>query len=176
MNARNYRHGHKPADGWSPEWASYYNMRARCLNKKHPSFARYGGRGITVCDRWLHGEGGLSGFQCFLADMGPKPAPGREWQVERIENGRGYEPDNCRWATATEQANNRRSSRFLTVFGEIWTLAVWSRLARLPLTTLHARLTAGWEPERAVTEPLRGKPSPRPYGLPHHGVWDGSIA
>lgn len=172
----NYRHGHKSAGGCSPEWSTYYNMRARCTNPNAPHFDRYGGRGIMVCDRWLNGEDGMTGFECFLKDMGPKPGPGREWQIEREDNSRGYEPSNCRWATAREQANNRRSSRLLTAFGETMTLSSWAGLVGISIGTLHARLKMGWSDERAISKPLRGDAARWPYGLPRRGEWDGRIA
>jgi hypothetical protein len=84
----------------SPEYRSWAAMKTRCLNPNGHAFNYYGGRGIAVCDRWR------DSFEAFYADMGPRPT-GRS--LDRIDNDRGYEPDNCRWATATEQNNNRRN-------------------------------------------------------------------
>lgn len=82
----------------TPTHSTWVSMRQRCLNPNNPAYPRYGGRGIAVCERW-------SLFANFLADMGERP-PGTT--LDRIHNDRGYEPDNCRWATAKQQSQNRR--------------------------------------------------------------------
>jgi hypothetical protein len=87
----------------SPEYAALANAIDRCHNQRNHAFADYGGRGITVCDRWR------DSFEAFLADVGPRP-PGR-LSLDRIDNSRGYEPGNCRWATSKQQNNNRRPPR-----------------------------------------------------------------
>jgi hypothetical protein len=83
-------------------------MMGRCYSPRYPSYVRYGGKGVTVCDRWRFGEDGLTGWQCFFADMGPKP---KGLQIDRIDNKQGYFKDNCRWVTPKEQAQNRTYKR-----------------------------------------------------------------
>jgi hypothetical protein len=143
---RRYHHGHKTADGGSREYHCYNAMRARCTNPKVPHYFRYGGRGITVCDRWLQG------FVFFLEDMGRCPSPSHS--IERRDNDAGYSPDNCYWADATAQANNRTTSKFLELNGKRMTQAQWAREIGIGQATLHARLKSGWTVEKALTRGL----------------------
>jgi hypothetical protein len=94
--SRNRKHGLI----YTSEYMAWRDMKSRCFNPKHKNYPGYGGRGITVCQRWLES------FENFYADMGLKPAKG--YSIERKENNGNYEPSNCKWATKSEQSRNRR--------------------------------------------------------------------
>ena len=86
-------------------------MIRRCYRENCTAFKNYGGRGITVCDRWRHGEGGKSGLACFIEDLGQRPTS--RHSIHRIDNDGRYDPANCKWALPSEQmANARHNSRF----------------------------------------------------------------
>lgn len=95
------KHGHAAIN--STEYRSWRSMKDRCLNPSCPKYHLYGGRGVTVCERWVES------FETFLDDMGPKPGPG--YSIDRIDSDGNYEPGNCRWATYLEQRHNRRDYR-----------------------------------------------------------------
>lgn len=125
-------------------------MKSRCLNQRHHEYDNYGGRGITVCERWLNS------FPNFLADMGPRPE-GKT--IDRFPNNNGnYEPGNCRWANAIEQANNRRNSRRIEFNGEALTLIEWAHRTGIRSATIERRIyERGWDAERALTCSLRNQ-------------------
>jgi hypothetical protein len=103
---RSTKHGDAKHRAAAVEYNIRTAMISRCRNPKNKSYANYGGRGIRVCARWLHGDGCRSGYECFLADMGRRPSP--LLSLDRIDNDGGYEPGNCRWTTAKEQRRNQR--------------------------------------------------------------------
>lgn len=120
---------------------------ARCHNPQHGQYKYYGGRGITVCSRWRES------FDNFLIDMGVRP---EGLTLDRIENDKGYEPGNCRWATRKEQTANRRCSVKVEWRGRTQDLIAWGTELGIAPRTLHARLfRLGYEPELAFTKPVK---------------------
>lgn len=141
-------HGHSTRRfGKSPEYFVWQGMKDRCYRPKSISFPRYGGRGISVCDRWRNS------FESFLADMGARPSA--DHSLDRIDNNGNYEPDNCRWALAAEQSANSKAIRLVTVRGETLSIADARRkfAPDLPRGTLSARISNGWTIEDALFTP-----------------------
>lgn len=141
------RTSHGASKKGSPMYSMYIVWRAmfwRCENASRRDFKNYGGRGIKVCQRW-------HSFDCFVADMGIRPS--EKHSIDRIDVNGDYEPGNCRWATTTEQANNKRTSRFLAFDGREMTVSQWAREVGIGNDTLRLRLAKGWSIERALTVP-----------------------
>jgi len=143
---REYRHVHR-------EWFVWYSMIKRCTDPCTTYYEYYGGRGITVCDRWA-GENGLSNF---MEDMGPRPSKGHS--IDRINNDAGYYPENCKWATRAEQARNKRSTRLLTYGGRTLCMEDWAKEIGISPYTIGSRLRVyGWTVEKALTtRPYKGR-------------------
>lgn len=125
-------------------FGAWRDLKQRCYNPKNEAYPNYGGRGITVCDRWLES------FENFLADMGERPE-GKS--IDRIDNDKGYEPSNCRWATRVEQANNTRRNTYIEVDGLILLKKGWAEKMGISIYTINKRLDRGWPPHLAVTKP-----------------------
>jgi hypothetical protein len=139
--AANTTHGHKCEGKVSVEWRAWMHMLGRCRNTNDSSYHNYGGRGITVCDRW-------NSFENFFADMGQKPSP--KHTLERVNNNLGYMPSNCVWVRRRPQGNNRRGNRPISAFGVTHNLATWARMVGIPTQELWKRLDNGWSPEKAL--------------------------
>lgn len=127
----------------SPEWHTWRGMKQRCENPKHKAFPRYGGRGITVCERWR------ADFLNFLEDMGERPSPAHE--LDREDNDGNYDSDNCRWVLRPVNNRNRSTTRKLTAFGRTRYVLEWAEDLGIDPRTLRARLDRGWSPEDAVS-------------------------
>lgn len=123
-------------------YQTWVGIRHRCNNPNHPKFARYGGRGITVCDEWK------DDFTAFYQHVGEPPTP--KHTLDRINNDLGYAPGNVRWATRKEQANNRSTNVWLEVEGQRKTLAQWAEILSMDYDTLFSRIEANKTPEQVI--------------------------
>lgn len=127
----------------APEYNVWNGMKHRCHNPNYSGYPKYGAKGITVCDRWRNS------FADFYADMGPRPSP--QHSIERIDNSRGYSPENCRWATLTEQANNKR--RTIRIRGK--TISEIAEETGVERQTIYARHRYGLSADKILSpEPL----------------------
>lgn len=137
MTKRHF-HGHGGRQH-SPTYTVWHSMKQRCLNPNSRAYPNYGGRGISVCERWLE-------FPNFLADMGERPAP--ELTLDRIDGNKGYEPGNCRWVTRKVQCNNwTRRQRYVTYRGERFTVQQLADKLGLGRYTLVRRMDYNWPQE-----------------------------
>lgn len=133
----------------SPEFTTWQRIVQRCEDPHIRDYHRYGGRGITVCDRWRHS------FPAFLEDMGHRPAD--KDSIDRIDNDGPYSPENCRWATALEQGANKANNHRLEWNGECLTIAEWCRRLGMKKNTLLNRLNRGLSAEEALSRPVAHK-------------------
>jgi len=133
----------KPRKPRTKTYTCWLSMRERCNNKNHDHYSYYGGRGIAVCERW-------KSFDNFLSDMGEKP---EGMTLDRRDNSGPYCPENCQWATRSQQMRNTRHNRMVTYDGVTMTVTEWA--IRLGLTRLFItkRLNRGWSDEEALTTP-----------------------
>lgn len=134
---RNTKHGQSR----SVEYKGWKDMRSRCSNPRRKDYKDYGGRGISVCDRW-------NDFALFLCDMGPRP---EGFTLDRIDVEGNYEPGNCRWALPKTQANNKRSNRMIDIDGVSKTLQAWCEHYGIEPSKVRWRLNQGWSVERAFS-------------------------
>lgn len=126
------------------EYHSWCHMRGRCLNPSNLKYPDYGGRGITICQRWL------DSFENFYADMGPCPDG---FTLDRRDNDGNYEPGNCQWASPADQSRNKRNNIWLTLGDRTLCLSDWAREIGIGAQKLKKRLQSGWSIEKALTTP-----------------------
>ena len=129
------------------EFKAWSAMMDRCECQTNKDYPEYGARGIRVCGRWKES------FKTFLSDMGVRPSPMHS--LDRVNNDKGYSPDNCRWATRKQQANNRRGNRIIEAFGEKKTISEWASISEISYACLFERLKTNIEPEIAISRPVR---------------------
>lgn len=126
----------------SAEYRTWRGMKGRCFNRMDKSYARYGGRGITVCERWS------KSFAAFFEDVGERPGPSHS--IDRINNNGNYEPNNVRWSLPSEQAGNRRTSRLVIVDGESLCLTAAARRLGFTPGCIEQRMRRGATIEQAL--------------------------
>ncbi len=136
------------------EYATWSHLKGRCLNPKNSHFHRYGGRGITVCDRWLES------YSNFLEDMGRRPSPGHS--LDRENNDLGYCKENCRWADIDTQSNNKATA--VEFNGKRQSLEKWGREIGISGSTLIRRIKRGWSIEKTLSTPKQ------PIGSNQYGL------
>lgn len=137
------------------EYMVWTNMHQRCSNPKSSMFPYYGAKGIKVCDRWS----GEEGFINFYNDMGARPSSGdgRAMQLDRIDNSKGYSPDNCRWIHQRDNARNRSDNIFITIYGEKMCQQDACALLGINRHTVSARIKRGEDADSAVLGILKRK-------------------
>lgn len=128
------KHGCAKADWRPPIYYTWASMFDRCTNQNHEAYPRYGGRGISVCERW-------NSFESFKEDMGDRP-PGTS--LDRIDTDGDYCKENCRWATMKEQQRNKKTLRFVTIGQDTRCVAEWAELSGIPYHVILSRLNAEW--------------------------------
>lgn len=140
----NYKHG----GGRTRLYKIWANMKTRCNNPRSPRYADYGGRGIFICDEWqLFGS-----FQSWAMANGYRD----DLTIDRIDNNKGYCPENCRWVTQKVQCNNKRNNNLLTYNGETLTISEWAQRLNVNYFSLHDRITKlGWSAEKALATPIK---------------------
>lgn len=153
-------HGQSRHGSATTEYKTWRNIIARTTNTDISDWQNYGGRGITVCERWLES------FENFYADMGPKPSP--SYSIDRINNDGHYSPENCRWTTKIEQSNNQRNSVRFTFYGLDKTVAEWYKITLVPRAAIHKRLHRGWSTRFAFWAPSGSTLAELQVRYPHH--------
>ena len=129
------------------EYRIWSGMKSRCRNKNNKDYSNYGGRGITISNRWLNS------FDNFLKDMVERKSSTHS--IDRINNNKGYSKENCKWSTSKEQLRNKRNNRLITFEGETKCMAEWVEKFSISRFALYKRLKAGWSIKNALTKPIR---------------------
>ena len=132
--------------GRTRTYTIWTGIKQRCLNPKATGYTRYGGRGITLCDRWLD-------FENFFEDMGPCPDG---LTIERKDNELGYYADNCVWATNSNQQRNTSRNRMVIIGDHSKSMAEWCEIYSKDYRLVQCRLRLGWNLLEALTLPIRG--------------------
>ena len=140
-SSRSFIHGRTK----STEYKSWSAMKQRCTNTRNAEFYLYGGRGVSVCNRWI------DSFENFIKDMGNKP---KGMSLDRIDTNGNYCPENCRWATDEQQNNNTRKNKFITHEGKTLSHTQWSKLLGGNPNLVYLRIREGWDDMSAVTTPV----------------------
>lgn len=123
-------------------------MKDRCYNSAAKNYKYYGGEGITVCDEWRNS---YEAFRDWALSAGYESG----LSLDRIDPHGNYCPDNCRWVSLEAQQRNKRSNINVEINGDTKTLAEWARIFNMPYPQVWARINHGWDPQRALTEPIR---------------------
>lgn len=140
------RHGHGKRTKKSPTYSTWSMMKHRCSCPSYDRYSYYGGRGITVCERWQI-------FENFLEDMGERPAGAT---LDRIDTNKGYSKDNCRWATKAQQQSNRRNCVFVTINGKTQTIKAWAEELGVPYKRVMGRKKRNWPIEKLFEKENHG--------------------
>lgn len=135
-------HGHARKNRQNSTYACYRDMLTRCTNPNYKEYHLYGGRGINVCNRWRES------YQNFLSDMGERP---EGMTLERKDYNGDYAPENCRWASVIDQANNKRNNVILEYKGRTQTAAQWARELNISVWNIYSRKRLGWSDEKILT-------------------------
>jgi len=146
-------HNHAKVGHRSREYQIWVGMISRCYNEKHTSYRDYGGRGITVCERWL------DSFTLFLADMGK--CPSTQHTLDRRKNNLGYFKKNCRWVTQKVQGRNRRDNVLITANGETLVLTEWAERLGVSGNALRLRKYKGWSDSDVINIPVKVRLTPK---------------
>lgn len=131
------------------EYKSWECMKSRCFNPNNWRYRHYGGRGITVCDKWKNS------FSNFLKDMGNKPSS--KYSIDRINTNGNYEPSNCRWTTITEQNYNKRNTVYLEYNNKTQTLKQWADELNIPISLIRNRYYGGLATNKILNEKINGE-------------------